>query len=148
MRPRLSLCVALAILLLVGCETPPPKAPIAKPEVLIQLPLEKVTAAVKRTLADRGYVATKTEGGTLSFDRGADLGSGAMYGFLYDKEAWRRIRITLTREGAATRLTATGAVVTNRGTAFENEELDTGAGGAQQMQAVLEQIRQRAQAGN
>jgi hypothetical protein len=148
MRASLSLWVALAIMLLVGCETPQPTAPIAKPEVLIQIPLEKVTAAVKSTLADRGYLAGKAEGGTLTFDRTADFGPSVMYGSLYDKQAWRRIRIALVREGAVTRLTASGAVVTNRGTAYEREAVDASANGAHQMQAVLEQIRERAQAGN
>jgi len=147
MRATLSLWAALAIML-AGCETPQPTAPIAKPEVVIQVPIEKVTAAVKRTLADRGYLAGKAEGGTLTFDRTADLGPSALNGFLYDKQAWRRIRITLVREGTGTRLTASGAVVTNRGTADEREERDASAGGAHQMQAVLEQIRERAQAGN
>jgi len=147
MRANLSLGMALAITLLAGCKTSPPPAPITQPEVLIPRPLEQVAAAVKSTLADRGYLPGKTEGGTLTFDRTADFGPSVRFGSLYDKPAWRRIRLTLAREGAATRVTASGAVVTNRGTADEREEKDTRASGAHQMQAVLDQIRERAQAG-
>jgi hypothetical protein len=148
MPAKWNVLVALAALLLVACESPRPAPPVVKPEVLIQAPAEKVRAAVKSTLVGRGYVASTPDGETLVFDRTGDYGSSVMQGALYDKQAWRRIRIALAIEGAATRLTARGAVLTNRGLAYEREEPDTSAKGAQQLQAVLEQIRERVLAGN
>jgi hypothetical protein len=151
MKAKLSVLAALAAMLLAGCETPRTDAPapaIPWPEVTVQAPGAKVRAAAMKTMADRGYVATPAGTNTLLFDRTADLGASAMSGFLHDKDAWRRVRITLMPAGAATRVTASAALVINRGSANEREETDKSEGARQQMQGILERIRDQAQGGS
>lgn len=141
----------LAMMPLAGCESPrtDAQAPTTNPPAItIQASPDKVRAAALKTMADRGYLATPSGADTLLFDRTAELGAGAMYGFLYSKEAWRRVRLTLIPEGAAMRVTASPALLTNRGTAFEREEADKSGSARELMQGILEKIREQAEAGN
>jgi hypothetical protein len=97
-------------------------------------------------MAEREYEFTQAGADTLLFDRGADLGTSARFGFMYGKEAYRRVRMTLTTAGAETRVTGKPCVVINRGTAFEREEADNSQGARNLIQQILEKIRDLAQA--
>ncbi len=150
MRAKMNLMACLAVLLLASCETPrtdtDSQAPVTtRPEVTIQASADKVRTSAKKVMAEREYQVTPSAADTLLFDRTAELGAGAMYGFVYNKEAWRRVRMTLTSTGAATRVTARPAVVINRGTAFEREDPDNSEGARKLLQQILEKIRDQAQ---
>jgi hypothetical protein len=151
MKVKRDAMAGIAMLLLAGCETPPPaaQAPVTvptRPEVTIQAPANKVRAAANKIMVERGYQVTSAAADTLLFDRTAELGASAKYGFMYGKEAWRRVRMTLAPAGAATRVTARPALLINRGNAFEREEVDTSEGARNLMQQILEKIRDQAQA--
>jgi hypothetical protein len=148
MKLKLSLCTGLAMVLLAGCETtrtggaPLPAGPA---EQTIPASAQRVRSAANKIMSERGYQATPSGEDTILFDRSADLGSSAMHGFLYGKEVWRRVRIRMTPDGPAVRLTAEPSLVLNRATQFEKEETDKSDSARKVMHEILARIHSEAQ---
>ena len=148
MRAKLMVPAGLTVLLLAGCETPQTgtQAVLNPPEQTIHASPELVRSAAVAVMVERGYILTPLGSDTLLFDRAADMGSTLRVGVLYNKAAWRRVRIRLYPDSSGTRVTAEPALVTNRGDAFEQEEADHSGSAREALRDILEKIQAEAMA--
>lgn len=131
----------IALLILTGCATAPAKlnTPSGRPEVVVaNHSPDEVRGVLVRSAMTEGWSLLSESPSSMVFQRPMkDMMGMMLYGSRYDSQPFERLRYTLVKEAAGTRLYCTGEIVTNPGSAFERI---TPADNYAQQQAALQRM--------
>jgi hypothetical protein len=138
--------LALIMPLFVGCATQPLNTTSGRPEVTIHnTSAAKVRSIAVNHFVDLGWEPVNAEGNQLVFEHEGSLGQSFAMGLLTDNpQSKQRITITIIQNGSDLRLIAGVAILgqTNFG---RQQVVELRGKGYQQVQSILEHIKQRAE---
>ena len=134
--------VAVAAMLVAGCQTVKHDTPSGKPEVSIRAPSKDVKTALVGTLVNLGYSIKHDSDFQIVLERPVDnVMANVLLGSQYDPTVEARVTATFLEMNGSTRVISELGIVRNGGSAFEQVDNFNNSRDSQGIQNIMADIK-------